>query len=127
VNKRDFHENFDKELQNVNEKRLKMLENLLEFQPPQSNKSYVYTWFDSFKKLTQQIEELNSSYIKELMHLNQQSNSDIIKKIESTLEFLVNSHIIDKENSTDIFEYKLLPIWNKKQKQIEEFIENLEV
>jgi hypothetical protein len=35
--------------------------------------------------------------------------------------------VVEEHNSKEVLEQKLLPIWSKKQKEIEEYIETVEV
>lgn len=40
---------------------------------------------------------------------------------------LIEKKIIDETNSKEILEQKLLPIWSRKQKEIEEYIQKIDV
>jgi hypothetical protein len=52
----------------------------------------------------------------------------LILNIKFTFKaYLISSRIIQEASSKEILEKKLLPIWSKKQKKIEEYMENVEV
>jgi hypothetical protein len=40
---------------------------------------------------------------------------------------MINSGIIDDTNSKEVLEQKMLPIWSSKQKEIEGYMEMVEV
>lgn len=51
----------------------------------------------------------------------------MFKNLFNFKSYLIQNRIIDQDNSKDILEHRLLPIWSKKQKEIEEYIYKVEV
>jgi hypothetical protein len=86
----------------------------------------VYKWHDSITKHTRHIDTINMDYIGKIHEINANANAEIIKKIEDTLEYLIACKIINKGESKEMLRQKLLPIWNSKQRQIDDYIESIE-
>jgi hypothetical protein len=120
-------EDIEREQSRLNMSRLQLIESVRDLKPPESTKAGVYKWMDLVRVQSQALKEANSKYANAL-HMNyEDSNQRIINKMENALEYLIESGIIDDTNSKEVLEQKLLPIWSKKQKQIEEYIETVEV
>ena len=111
----------------LNNDRLSLLNQLQNLQPPEATKPIIYKWFESIKEVTQKLKDANSTYVNTLRKNYEASNQTIIKQIESLLELLLIRGIVDKTSSKEILDYRLLPIWSLKQKQIEDHIETVEV
>lgn len=114
------------EQHDITENRVGLIEALSNFKPPESTRTAVYKWFDSVKEHSKHMDEVNTSYVNKLRVSNEQSNQKIINKMEETLKHLIDSQIISLDDSKEALEQKLLPIWSRKQKGIEDYIEKIE-
>jgi len=123
--------NFEQELQEdqkkINDNRIGLIEALNNFKPPESNKTAVYKWYESVRDYSKKIDEINTNYVNKIQLNYEDSNQKIISRMEDTLKYLIENKIIDANESKGILEQKLLPIWSKKQREIEEYIETVEV
>lgn len=122
-----FEEELQREQIQVNENRLGLIEALTKFKPPESTKTAVYKWYDSVREHSKRIDEINTNYVNKIQISYEDSNQKIINRMEETLLFLIENKVIEPTESKEILEQKLLPIWSKKQRQIEEYIETVEV
>jgi hypothetical protein len=111
----------------INENRLGLINALGTFKPPESTKTAVYKWFDSISEHSKRMDQINTNYVTKLRLSNEESNQKIINQMEQLLKYLIENKIINMEDSKEVLEQKLLPIWSKKQKGIEEYIEKIEV
>ena len=128
----EFEKKTELEHNEINRNRLVLLDALKNFMPPESNKSAVYKWYDSISKHTKQLEETHLSYINNLNQINEQSNVEITNKIENSLARLVDQHILgDKQqqhdSSKELLHQRLMPIWQRKQREIDEYVEKVEM
>ena len=87
----------------------------------------MYKWYDSVKEYSKRIDEINTNYVNKIQISYEDSNQKIINRMEETLKFLIDNKIVDTSESKEVLEHKLLPIWSKKQREIEEYIETVEV
>ncbi len=72
------------------------------------------------------MDELNTDFVTRLRVGNEESNQRIINEMEATLKTLIESRIVGVEESKEVLEERLLPIWSRKQKAIEAYIERVE-
>lgn len=123
--------NFEQELQSeqkkLNENRIGLIESLNKFKPPESNKTAVYKWYESVREYSKKLDEINTNYVNKIQLNYEDSNQKIISRMEDTLKYLIENKIIDSNESKEILEQRLLPIWSKKQREIEEYIDTVEV
>ena len=110
----------------INKNRIGLLEALNTFKPPESTKTAVYKWYESIRDHCKHLDEVNTIYVTKLRTSNEESNQKIINKMEDLLKYLMDSRIITVEESKEVLEKRLLPIWSRKQKGVEEFIERIE-
>lgn len=68
-----------------------------------------------------------ANYLNNINTAFQKTNSDIIQRIELTVEYLKANNITGKNDMNEILQSKFMPIWSEKQAQIEKFIDALEV
>lgn len=114
------------EQMSINKNRIGLVEALNTFKPPESTKTAVYKWYESIRDHCKHIDEVNTNYVTKLRTSNEEANQKIINKMEQTLKCLIDSRITAVEESKEVLEKRLLPIWSRKQKGIEEFIERIE-
>lgn len=74
----------------LNAERLAVIEKLRYLRPPESRKSNAYAWFESLKQCTQRVKDVNAAYVDTLRINYEESNHDIISRIES---LLVSCHL----------------------------------
>jgi hypothetical protein len=122
----EYQARIESEQKAINSTRIELIQSLRAFKPPESSKTTVYKWHDTIRKQTKQIEAINLDYVNKIHEINEHANTEIIKKIDTTLEYLINCKIINKNDSKDMLKQKLMPIWNNKQKEIDEYIESIE-
>ena len=72
------------------------------------------------------MDELNTDFVTRLRVGNEESNQRIINEMEATLKTLIESRIVGVEESKEVLEERLLPIWSRKQKAIEAYIQRVE-
>ena len=72
------------------------------------------------------MDEINTNYVTKLRQSNEENNQKIINKTEKTLKYLMDNKIITVDESKEVLEQRLLPIWSRKQKGIEAHIEKIE-
>lgn len=81
--------NFELELQNeqknINQIRFELIDTLKTLKPPESTKSAVYKWFETFRLNTTQLEHINTNYVNKIQLNFEESNQGIITKMESSL------------------------------------------
>jgi hypothetical protein len=121
-----YEEELRTEQEAVNVNRLGLIEALNKFKPPESTKTAVYKWYDSVKECSKKIDEINTNYVNKIQISYEDSNQKIINRMEETLKCLIDNKIIETNESKEVLEQKLLPIWSKKQRQIENYIETVE-
>ena len=123
----NIDEEFHQDQKVINANRVGLINALASFKPPDSTKTQVYKWYDTLKAHSKNLEDLHANYVTRLQVNYEESNQKIIAKMESTLEYLIQSRVVEENNSKQVLEQRLLPIWSKKQRQIEEYIETVEV
>lgn len=81
--------NFEVELQNeqknINQIRFDLIDTLKILKPPESTKSAVYKWFETFRLNTIRLEHINTNYVNKLQLNFEESNQGIITKMEWSL------------------------------------------
>lgn len=101
--------NFEKELQNeqknVNQIRYELIDTLKILRPPESTKSAVYKWFESFRLNTIRLEHINTNYVNKLQLNFEESNQIIISKMEHSLVGLKNFLKFSSLNKLNNFFY----------------------
>ncbi len=120
------HHDLIKEQQATNEIIVGLIKALETFKPPESTKTAVYKWLMSVKEYSKHLEQINTNFVTDLRASNEESNQRIINEMEATLKTLIESRIVGVEESKEVLEEKLLPIWSRKQKGIEAYIEKVE-
>jgi hypothetical protein len=110
----------------INSNRIGLVNALKAFKPPDSTKQAVYKWFESITAHTRNLDEINSNFLAKLRSNFEASNLKVIEKLDTTMEYLIKNQIIEKTRSNEIFESKLLPMWSRKQKSMEDYMESVE-
>ena len=81
----NFDEEFYQEQKVINANRLGLINALGSFRPPESTKTAVYKWYDTLKTHTKHLDDLSANYVNRLQTNYEESNQNIINKMELTL------------------------------------------
>jgi hypothetical protein len=81
----NFDEEFYQEQNVINANRLGLINALASFRPPESTKTSVYKWYDTLKSHTKHLDDLSANYVNRLQTNYEESNQNIINKMELTL------------------------------------------
>lgn len=81
----NLEEDLIREQLKINSNRYGLIETLKSLKPPESTKSSVYKWFETFREHTKRLDTLNTSYVDQIQMNYEDSNQKIINKMEETL------------------------------------------
>ena len=111
----------------INQNRLGLIDALKSLRPPESTKTAINKWFTSLNDHSKNLDELNLNFVASLRNNYEDSNQKIMSEIEISMRSLIDRKIIEEIMSKDIMEHNFLPLWSKKQREIENYLDQVEV
>ncbi|XP_002742433.1 coiled-coil domain-containing protein 180-like [Saccoglossus kowalevskii] len=114
------------EQNNLNTKRLELLNSLKDMNPPSSTKTAVYSWNSQLTAITRQIDELHVQYMGKLHEEYERVCQVLLDKVDNFRSRLVEDGICTDEKVIEVIEEHFLPQLGQRQRIFEDNLENMD-
>ncbi|XP_071948250.1 coiled-coil domain-containing protein 180-like [Antedon mediterranea] len=122
----EFIQQLREEQDELNTKRLKLIQSLREMKPPSSTKAAVYQWNNEIGSINKQIEQVHVAYLDKMHEEYERICQGCLAEMENHKSSLMEAGVCSEERVLSVIEEKFLPLIGERQKVFEEILQTMD-